>query len=411
MGESITEHVNSGFGPSSQLLAGFAQSRLDEFVALADGLTRLLSGAELASVDRSLELLKVEDPASIARRFTSPLFLHWLARFGRVQAWSADDPILRSQLDRWNNMTVSPTFWPLVGDLQMAVDGGLVLTADPRIALPVTASAGQVRLTATDESIRLVAGSGEVVGERACDGMLQGSGRSYCLFPGDFVVARNDIDPLRLLIRSEVAPERYGTVLEGADPSTASYPDFAADDLLDGAGLIAAAWPEEYDELELMVQIVVPRGIPDGWERPRHSFSVASFQGAVWLAVDPDPAIVAEGLVHEKGHIKLRYLDDCWPLLEQDRAGELFSVGWRTDPRPLVGVLEGVFVHSQIAALMERIIAGGHGAPDDLERRARYLVEVRDEVGEGLEILNGHSALTDAGAALIRAIEARAFAS
>ncbi|WP_232466354.1 HEXXH motif-containing putative peptide modification protein [Diaminobutyricimonas sp. LJ205] len=372
----------------------------------------MLGGQQHESVVRSLEFLRLEDSASIVRRFTSPLFLNWFSRFGRVQRWEADDHVLAYQLARWNNMTVSPTFWQLGDEIPMAVDGGLVLTADPRIALPVPSesSASGVRLRASGDEITLFDSNGVSLGARGWDDLLTGAD-GYCLLPGDVVVGRNDLDPLRLRIRSDVAPERYGTVLEAADPSAEAYPDFDPHQLLRGAALLAVAWPEEYAELKLMVQIVVPRGIPAGWERPRHSFTVGSYQGAVWLALDPDSAIVAEGLVHEKGHIKLRYIQDQWPLLDQTRSDELFTVGWRTDPRPLVGVLEGVFVHSQIAELLARIIGGGYGTPSQLEARAIYLDEVRAEVSEGLEMLSGHSALTDFGIELLRSIEARAFPS
>jgi len=73
--------------------------------------------------------------------------------------------------------------------------------------------------------------------------------------------------------------------------------------------------------------------------------SPAAF-GAIATSLPPSPVIMAETLVHEFQHIKLCGLMDMLPLIEP--SDERGYAPWRDDPRPLGGILQGVYAFTGI---------------------------------------------------------------
>lgn len=69
--------------------------------------------------------------------------------------------------------------------------------------------------------------------------------------------------------------------------------------------------------------------------------------GAIATSLPPDPVIMAEILVHEFQHLKLCGLEDIVPLTEP--SGERVYAPWRPDPRPVGGLLQGVYAHLGMA--------------------------------------------------------------
>ena len=73
--------------------------------------------------------------------------------------------------------------------------------------------------------------------------------------------------------------------------------------------------------------------------------SPAAF-GAIATSLPSSPVIMAETLVHEFQHIKLCGLLDMLPLIEpSDKRG---YAPWRDDPRPMGGILQGVYAFAGI---------------------------------------------------------------
>jgi HEXXH motif-containing protein len=72
--------------------------------------------------------------------------------------------------------------------------------------------------------------------------------------------------------------------------------------------------------------------------------------GACFLSLTTEPLFVAEMLLHEFSHNKLRLLEEEFPLLlpESQNTAEFYSP-WRDEPRPLEGIQHGLFVFSSIA--------------------------------------------------------------
>jgi uncharacterized protein len=72
--------------------------------------------------------------------------------------------------------------------------------------------------------------------------------------------------------------------------------------------------------------------------------------GAVGLALPDDADAIAELLVHEFQHTKLFALSDFHELLDRASTQRL-RVPWRDDPRPVEGVLHGIYAHLALAQL------------------------------------------------------------
>jgi HEXXH motif-containing protein len=84
---------------------------------------------------------------------------------------------------------------------------------------------------------------------------------------------------------------------------------------------------------------LVPRAALDSATSP------AAF-GAIATSLPPSAVSMAEILVHEFQHTKLCGLMDMLPLIEP--GGQKAYAPWREDPRPLVGLLQGVYAFAGI---------------------------------------------------------------
>jgi HEXXH motif-containing protein len=81
--------------------------------------------------------------------------------------------------------------------------------------------------------------------------------------------------------------------------------------------------------------------------RERSASSGDSF-GSIVLSLPDTPAQFAATLVHEAQHVKLGVLLHLFPLVRDD-GRELVYAPWRDDPRPLQGLLQGIFAHFGVA--------------------------------------------------------------
>ncbi len=147
---------------------------------------------------------------------------------------------------------------------------------------------------------------------------------------GDFDVLLDDIDPFRLPASANVAPR-----LTDAD-------------VADWQAIVSEAWQllkadhrADADEAAAVVTVVVPLVAP---EEGISSSSSAEAFGAIAMSKPPSPQSCAATIVHELQHLKLSAVIDIVPLTDKDR-GDRFYVGWRDDPRPASGLLQGAYAH------------------------------------------------------------------
>jgi HEXXH motif-containing protein len=94
-------------------------------------------------------------------------------------------------------------------------------------------------------------------------------------------------------------------------------------------------------EVSTMLSVLVP--LSTMGDRQVSGTSRDAF-GAVALSEPLDGTSLAETLVHEVQHLKLGALLDLVPLLD-DQGEPRWYAPWRDDPRPLSGLLQGVYAH------------------------------------------------------------------
>jgi HEXXH motif-containing protein len=222
--------------------------------------------------------------------------------------------------------------------------------------------------------------------------------------PASDIVVRNDLPGLRIALDETRTPERTGSVRdEVVDDRQDAYPPDRCGPIVEAAGLVLAVWPEEYQDWRWMMRVVVPRLPPSGWRM--NGFTLSSMQGASWV-YPTDLLATLESLVHEHSHVKLRYIEESASLLQPEQTDARFAVGWRSDPRPLVGIFEGVYVHLHCVLALARCLSHGCLAPSLRDNAAKRMAELHAQAREGLALLRGHARFTQAGQGFLRWAEA-----
>ncbi len=158
---------------------------------------------------------------------------------------------------------------------------------------------------------------------------------------------------------------------------------------------LADAWRILLDEapgygpgLRHALRTVVPLE-PDPTGRVRASTARNAFGSLA--SVLTDPAELAVVLAHEFQHGKLGALLDLVDLIDTESPVHL-RVGWRPDPRPIEGVLQGVYAHAAVADVWGVRARRGN----DPAARATFR-QYLDWTTDALEALRGTDALTPLG--------------
>ncbi|WP_411101921.1 aKG-HExxH-type peptide beta-hydroxylase [Streptomyces sp. cmx-4-9] len=127
-----------------------------------------------------------------------------------------------------------------------------------------------------------------------------------------------------------------------------------------------------------------------------HGATLPAAAGSVLARAQAPPALAAT-LVHEVQHGKLGALTEVLTLHTADRTPRHWAP-WRTDPRPLEGLLHGAYAHLALAGYWQR--AALYGARGAWAQHAR----IRAQVAAALPALLAHPALTPAGRAFTGAM-------
>ncbi|MEU6257149.1 HEXXH motif domain-containing protein [Streptomyces sp. NPDC047043] len=136
--------------------------------------------------------------------------------------------------------------------------------------------------------------------------------------------------------------------------------------------------------------------------RPYSSSAGEAF-GGISASLPDSPAQLAATLVHEFQHIKLGALIHLEPLLhraenENDRI-ELFYAPWRDDPRPLEGIIQGIYAFFGVTRFWRahRRKSAASSLLADFE-----FALCRNQVWETLKDVGRHHRLTPTGRRLLR---------
>lgn len=176
-------------------------------------------------------------------------------------------------------------------------------------------------------------------------------------------------------------------------------------ELLEWRKLLDEAWdtlvhrhPRWAREIGAGVSVVTPAV----HNRTSSGFSSAGAIGAIALPAGQSVLELAETLVHEFQHSKVNAVARLVDLVDDDAAGPFYAP-WRDDPRPLFGMLHGIYAFVSVA---EFWLARADQVPPS-PRGALLLAHHGRQVAWALESMAGTTGLTGAGRELVAAVRHR----
>jgi HEXXH motif-containing protein len=306
---------------------------------------------------------------------TRPLWVHigHIHALAAAAAARAGISAFRIRVPVWRGDAVLPTFG-------VAHFDGVPETTTAE----VRSTGGRVEFAAGDRVVAVPSGP-------SADGPGWQGIRTVALCAGQqrLSVRLDDVDPYRGLF-GPMAPDR----LAPADLDTWRR-------MLGKAWeLIAGLAPHFADALPVGIDTIVPRP-PYPFRLP--SASTGEAFGSAVIAQPEDPAALAAALVHEFQHIRLGGLLQLVRLHTDDRSERLYAP-WRDDPRPLGGVVHGVYAFFGVTEFYRALSTS---RPDD-ELAAFEYAHWRDQVVRTLEAIRGDDALTEPGQRFLAHVAERA---
>ncbi|MEV7860839.1 HEXXH motif domain-containing protein [Streptomyces hirsutus] len=154
---------------------------------------------------------------------------------------------------------------------------------------------------------------------------------------------------------------------------------------------------EEARALAAGLVSLVPRPRAERF-RP-HSASSGDAYGAALASVPDDGEQLASTLVHEFQHNKLSAFMHLFTLYDDQGAARLYYAPWRDDPRPLGGLLQGVYAFFGVTGFWRR---RGHHALGQFE-----FALWRSQTAYALRAIGGADGLTDLGERLVAELARR----
>jgi uncharacterized protein len=124
--------------------------------------------------------------------------------------------------------------------------------------------------------------------------------------------------------------------------------------------------------------------------------------GAVGVALPASPSTLALLIMHEFQHVKLGAILDEYDLCDPaDR--RLFHAPWRTDLRPLEGLLQGTYAHLAVTDYWQQQAGADGTAAEASEQFTRW----RDHTGDAIDTLATSGALTELGERFVAQMKRR----
>ncbi|MEU8001268.1 HEXXH motif domain-containing protein [Catellatospora sp. NPDC049111] len=209
-----------------------------------------------------------------------------------------------------------------------------------------------------------------------------------------------------------VAPGAPGVALDDVDPYRHGHHAPPANRLDDAEvahwqTVFAQAWgmlerrmPGRAAELAAGLQVLVPLAQTD--PHSARSATIKYAFGAFGLTRPSSAADLVVTMVHEFQHSKLSGMLDLTPMSDPADTRRFFAP-WRTDPRPLAGLLQGVYAFVGVADSW-RALRDEDGLADLAGAR---FAEARLQVERGLGAVEASGALTDTGRRLVAGLRER----
>lgn len=167
----------------------------------------------------------------------------------------------------------------------------------------------------------------------------------------------------------------------------------------DAWDLLCRDYPADADAMADGITAIVPLKHLPGWDT--RSASNGEAFGGVMVSEPPDALTMAVSLIHEYQHIKLGALLHLIRLTEKDD-GSLYYAPWRDDPRPLGGLIQGIYAFFGIARFWRTRLDKVDGSERELAafEYAYVLLQTAESVHIGLTA----SGLTEDGRRLLESL-------
>ncbi|MFI9118185.1 aKG-HExxH-type peptide beta-hydroxylase [Streptomyces bikiniensis] len=159
--------------------------------------------------------------------------------------------------------------------------------------------------------------------------------------------------------------------------------------------LLDATDPARAEEVRRLVRVLVPVAHADRGTGP-FGATLRAAPGAVLATLPEGPREMAEVLVHETQHTKLAAVHELVPLHTAGPA-TVHKVGWRTDARPIAGVLQGAYAHLALTDLWRRAARSTGLSASWRTRAGQQFERFHHQVGRALSVLLESDELTNAG--------------
>ncbi|MFE9397209.1 aKG-HExxH-type peptide beta-hydroxylase [Streptomyces flavidovirens] len=391
-------HTRPDAACTTALRAGLHARRLLLLKSLLARLDRQPASASSAARERFgrhwqlLEYAERRDPAPVRDVLDYPLTGVWLA--GALTA--PEGPALDRHLAYFGSIAATAALRAGC-DLRVTLDAPAGLLSLPGLGA-LRCPAGQAELHARGRTVRVTGGGPAgalLLRSNGGRGRPAGGGPGWSglrvLDGGNAVL--DDLNPYR------VPPRGIGAVaMHAADRATVAQEPWARL-WRQALALIEGTDPGRAAEIRAMQRVLVPLApVTTTAYDGRHPMSATlrSAPGGVLTSLPSGAAEFAEVLVHETHHTKMAALHERVPLYRPGGEG-LHRVGWRPDPRPVAGVLQGAYAHLALTDLWRRA-ATGPGVPAAWRRRAgEQFAQHREQVAEALSILQESDELTNEG--------------
>jgi HEXXH motif-containing protein len=201
----------------------------------------------------------------------------------------------------------------------------------------------------------------------------------------------DDLDPLRDLA-DPVPPARLGP---GAFQRWHRL-------IGDAWELLCRDYRREAEAMAEGVVSIVPLKHEPGWDT--RSASNGEAFGSIMLSEPPNVTTMAVSLIHEYQHIKLGALLHLIPLTGPDD-GSLYYAPWRDDPRPLAGLVQGIYAFFGITRFWRIRRDKTNGSERALA--AFEYAYARQQTVESVQIALAAPGLTEQGRQLFEGLRSR----
>ncbi|WP_144126884.1 HEXXH motif domain-containing protein [Catellatospora sichuanensis] len=333
------------------------------------------------------------------------------------------DRVRRAAPDRYADVLGAPLVGSWTGIVVRAVERGVAAASDfgqlCGIAAVAAAAAGEPADLAVPvrDGVVSVPGLGAlVVGDAASARLIADGGRLTVVAGGRSVPLSRDPGeatvPGWLPVHRLRAPGGPGVALDDVDPYRHGHHAPPANRLDDTEvahwqAVFAQAWgmlerrmPGRAGELATGLQTLVPLAQTD--PHSARSATIKYAFGAFGLTRPGSAADLVVTMVHEFQHSKLSGMLDLAPMSDPADTRRFFAP-WRTDPRPLAGLLQGVYAFVGVADAWRAL-----RDEDGLEALASdRFAQARLQVERGLGAVEASGALTGAGERLVAGLRAR----